>query len=419
MNQNYKTEDTVGNVIITADNQIGKQQYQKEEREQDSLNIWRYICNKSKTIIVAGDFFDRPILNAPEFHNPMDIAFEATKQGTKIFGIPGNHDASQRDWFDWEQCPIQDMDDKKVTWNGCKIHFLGYRQKDELLTKLKEIAEKGKPDVIIGHQMFCELAPLQLGQISAKDIIRLGLNNITFFFGDIHTSCDWQDPVNKIDVIYPGSPNMTAKNEGEHKSHKQGNWTDTSLYAIEWLPTPGWPQQWNRIKLPTRPWFRYKIETQKQGWEQQLNDIEAICVNATEKDEQKRKPLLHINIKTPTIAHLKNTQWPDFILRMRKKVLDIQWQIHETQDKETTTGTGEEEEQAPKTLLPDEAQNTILRLLERACRTLPEKQIIVELAELSLRPDKKDLTARIDQEINPETNGRQASNPTGKQGSLF
>ena len=396
--------------ILTADLQSGKTQYGNVERQRDIEHIFRYLCqlatHEKAGLIIAGDFYDEPQLVAERLHNALDEARQARQQGSWIAAIDGNHDGSRRSWFAFPESPIESMDGKIIEVNGCRIGFLDYRDRPQLEAKLQEwLLLPNRPHVIIGHQMFDNLAPMKgLGQFGADTLAKLGWTDVTFFLGDLHTACDWHDPAQRIEVVYPGSPEMTAQNEGKHKSKRKGDWEDTTQYAIRWTPSPQWPQQWEHIALPARPWRHTNINTFRANWEDGLKAfLEEIRAVPT-KDSHQRKPVVSLVIHCNTQEALKQTYWDTFCKAAHSASLTFLPVVVQHRESMEINGGLEpvhlEQIADQPELNTDDATAQALQLLAEQTADHPDQPLVIELAQTALKPNKAEIKELVRTKLN-------------------
>jgi DNA repair exonuclease SbcCD nuclease subunit len=389
-------------LIVTADLQRGKRQYSNPDRVADYVYIWEWICKLAATkdgLIVAGDGLDSPKPTASDFihltRTPNDLGVKET------YIIDGNHDGSETSWFSHPTLGMTYMEDKRLTINDCQIHFLNYRNRPELLAKLKEIKEKfERTDVIVGHQMSQQLAPTidnpnlpPIGQLGIADMISQGWENLTLILGDVHTSSDWTCETSKIEVIYPGSPEMTEKGEGKHKSHRQKNWEDNNCYVLEWTPKTGFPQDFKRVLTDHRPRITLDIKTSKKDWEIQLQALIERAKEITQKDHLGRKPIVNVWIESENQHQLNGTYWDTFLIEIPKVSCTFDFRIDCENIHDKLAAALNPEISLKQN--PNKGIEELQILVSEATQDSPNQKLIEELARLALDSDKNKLEAYI------------------------
>jgi DNA repair exonuclease SbcCD nuclease subunit len=397
-------------ILLTADNQIGKVQYGNYLREKDNEFIWKWLCQKAdqsyQGLLVAGDFFNSEAIYAKHFVRACQAAADCQ---VPIGIIDGNHDEGETSWFQTPGTGFHYLDNKRAEINGCQIHFLSYRNRLDLLKILKEIKENyPRTDVIVGHQMFQELSPTidipgvgALGQFGVKDLTEMGWKNLTIFLGDIHTSSDWHNTEDNIEIVYPGSPEMTEKAEGRHKSMRdpRQKWEDQQCYAIHWEPAPGFPQTWRRIAVPNRPWIKETIRAEKTDLEPALETLLEKVLKAPSSDPEKRHPIVHLKIVVPNETTQFSVRAQELLKKIKEHSIEFEPEIATQENKPDLLETLHENS---RDFTTNDAMNRLKELVHENAKSYPQQPIIEKLVDLALLPDKTLLDQYVDRLLQGE-----------------
>ena len=246
-----------------GDGHLGKRQYGLAQRDEDTKNALSHcfkdaIAANVDVIILPGDMFDTSKPTADNVEHLADLVAMAKARGIRVIGIDGNHDKAGSSFFkrSWlSVCRVETFEDltpikiKGVNFYGIN-HHLPNAFKDKLCESVDHfVQQKINIDVLVIHQSVAELCNFNGVELTAEWMAeQLSMVNTRYVaMGDIH---DHDIGVyNEITFCYPGSVEMTAKNEKPGK-----RWVKVLINLEEGQVSTA------SQKIPTRKYRLYNIE---------------------------------------------------------------------------------------------------------------------------------------------------------------
>lgn len=249
---------------IAGDLHLDRAQYGMGIRYQDNLKCVEAILQdvlgnpQCQGLILTGDTFNRKAL-LPKFQILLTTIHQRlVRAGKTLLAIDGNHDGSDASWLD-TVAKETNADGKTIPLLGLPAGFLSFRARPSLYERL---ATMQNCRAIFLHGRLLELMTWAIGQhdpdydFSAKEIRELGIRDCTFFLGDIHTYCDFFDPVANNWFIYSGSTEMTEVSEGNVSSTRFGSCYDPVKKFLHFFPQRPHGKNWEVVNLPNRPFLK-------------------------------------------------------------------------------------------------------------------------------------------------------------------
>jgi DNA repair exonuclease SbcCD nuclease subunit len=298
--------------IILADTQLGYIHWQNPEREVDFYIAFQEQCLKAAEdnnclgIIGLGDLRERTTIQAKSLGG-MNRGLKILADSNKcLLALMGNHDKTEPSWIKEMHYPsLKDLTNPRVQIKHgfdpdktLALHFTNRSQ-------LKPALESKKPEekqVVFLHQSLKEMTTnmLQSYDISIEDFSTLGFGktqHCTVFMGDLHNYGDTR--CENLEVVYPGSLEMTDINEGINGLRSQrisSGPHDYRKFVIHYYPNLN---QWSPIELNPRPWLRGKAKTNKEAIA-----LESLLRNKLSQWEN--KGCLHISVPKGLIDSFQN-----------------------------------------------------------------------------------------------------------------
>ena len=205
-------------IVHTADFHLGSVQYNLRAREYDMYKAAEHVFGRAKQlkadlIILSGDTFDaiKPPANAVEFLQAL-----ITQTGIEVIGIDGNHDSADNNWL--RVCGITPLRNGSVIErNGIRIGGLNSVRPSLFYPAINEMAESMKLDIFVMHQAVQELANAPFAEISAIDMLPAMKQMCVRYvaMGDIHDANERL--ISGVEFVYPGSTEMTKRDEKRNK----------------------------------------------------------------------------------------------------------------------------------------------------------------------------------------------------------
>lgn len=255
------------------------------QREEDIYRTFQNICQEAAKdpaclgILGGGDLRDKPTIqtrNLDGFNAGIAILHNAQKM---LLTIIGNHDMTNPTWVKAMHHPSLGSltDHKTLIKQGLDPEtFLAsdYKNKADLREWLENIPLETRQNAktVVLHLALAELCVInQKAEISLPELKELGFGSkgkVTFLLGDIHNFGDIT--LDNIEAVYPGSIEMTDRNEGVNgfKSTRYPTMKpEFEKFVLHWYPQgineDGEPE-WERIPVPSRPWYYVKIAKTKE-----------------------------------------------------------------------------------------------------------------------------------------------------------
>ena len=267
---------------VAGDLHLDKIQYGLSVRYEDNLRCLNVILEDveksagARGLILTGDTFNKKAL-LPKYQIVLStLRQRVARAGKQLLAIDGNHDRSDSSWLDTVD-PEINADGKVLNLEGCPAAFFSFRSRAELYARLKDLS---KVDAIFLHGKLLELMPWAACQkdpdydLSAKELRELRLADCTFFLGDLHTYCDYVDPVAGNWFVYSGSTEMTCISEGNIQSIRFGNRYDPAKKYLRFYPGRKAGENWETVDLPNRPFLRriVSLEENPEGAISAINE---------------------------------------------------------------------------------------------------------------------------------------------------
>jgi len=264
--------------IILADTQLGYIHWQNPQREKDFYLSFQEQCLKAAEdpnclgILGLGDLRERTTIQAKSLGG-LNRGLKFLADSDKVLlAIMGNHDKTEPSWIKEMHYPsLKDLTNPKVQeefgFDPKKTLALNFTPRSHLLETLKSKNPEEK-NLVFLHQSLQEMTTniLQSFDIGMKDLVLLGFGkneSCTIFMGDLHNYGDICS--DNIEVVYPGSLEMTDINEGVNglKSQRVSSCPhDYRKFVIHYYPCQ---QTWEPVEIQPRPWFRGKAKTKKEA----------------------------------------------------------------------------------------------------------------------------------------------------------
>lgn len=258
------------NIAHTADFHYGARQYGMPDREHDFYEAGHRvfdnaIASRVNVIILAGDIFDIPKPSAATVKVLKDDVDRARAAGIMVLGIDGNHDVAGGDWL--RVCGAHVLSTEPIALDGIFFAGIPSCRPTVFRATLADMAAAGvKCDVLVIHQAIAEMADFGT-ELSVMDILpplqAMGVRYCAM--GDIHNYREMV--VGGVRFCYPGSPELTARDERPDKSMELIDISATTLKTF-------------MMPLTTRPFLELQIRQQA--------DIDTVLAKA----QQQPKPLL-------------------------------------------------------------------------------------------------------------------------------
>jgi exonuclease SbcD len=260
-------------IAHTADTHLDYKQYGMKERGQDLVaavaNVFEWAGkNDADAVTLGGDQFHTVRPSADSVAVLAMLVRNANSKGIKVFGIDGNHDASNSSWLkvcgilpleNWvdEQTPEVSVIEAKDGSESLKVFGINSCSPQIFTAKLATLAKHHKDnnlklDALYIHMPLSDIWGMDIDRgVTAMDIAKvvadIGVKLV--MMGDIH---DFREvSINGVRFIYPGSPEVTASDEDENKVFSivdvNGGEISTSMEASI-----------------IRPIFRADVETDKE-----------------------------------------------------------------------------------------------------------------------------------------------------------
>jgi hypothetical protein len=254
--------------VVAGDLHLERVQYGLSARFKDNQNcidaILHDVCNtrECRGLILTGDTFHKRSL-LPKYQILFQNIYQRIKQCKKtLLAIDGNHDSSDASWLDTID-PQINADGNVVPLEGRTAIFLSFRPRAQLYQSLQQM--QAQPDALFLHARLLELLTWAAHQpdpdydCSAKELREFGLKKCTVFMGDIHTYCDYHDPVADNRFVYSGSTEMTEISEGNVISDRFGSRYDPVKKYLRYYPGRPHGKNWECVDLPNRPFLKRVI----------------------------------------------------------------------------------------------------------------------------------------------------------------
>lgn len=258
--------------MVAGDLHLERAQYGLSARFNDNQNcieaIIEDVCNtpECRGLILTGDTFHKRSL-LPRYQILFRNIYERIKTCEKVLlAIDGNHDSSDASWLDTID-PAINADGKVVTLEGKTAAFLSFQPRAELYRSLQQM--RVQPDALFLHGRLLELLTWAVHQadpdydFSAKELREFGLTKCTVFMGEIHTYCDYHDPVSDNWYVYSGSTEMTEISEGNVISDRFGSRYDPVKKYLRFYPGRPHGRNWEPVALPNRPFLKRVMSSEE------------------------------------------------------------------------------------------------------------------------------------------------------------
>ena len=390
MNQNQTSKYW----IFVADVHAGDTPGGLPVREEDIYNSFQELCTQAANdpncygILGGGDLRDKPVIqtkNLDGFNRGIEILHDA---GKVIITIIGNHDMTSPTWVEAMHhpglkslcCP------KTLAEHGIDPETTlasDFKNRNDLRTWLESIPLETRKNAktVILHLALADLCAInQKAEISLEELKELGFGangKVTLLIGDVHNYGDIQ--LGNIEAVYPGSIEMTDRNEGVNGFKSARYPTERPEFAkfvIHWYPngkSGSSEPEWERIPLPNyRPWYYVKISKTKE--KNTTIELE-LALKAVKKWDAAKPGILNLILPEKELENAKAMFQP---LKDQGKILYLNFEIYEKEihgleDEEEPPkgGTGSWDE--TKSILPEMAGKT--KMSPRALALL--NQIIV------------------------------------------
>lgn len=234
-------------LLHTADWHLGMRQYGSVVREHDMYATAdavadAAIAHKVDAVIIAGDLFDAVRPPARATRRFREIVDRLRGHGIGVYGIDGNHDYSDGDWF--ATCGAHHLGDaptviKSSTSNAeLRIKGVAYSRPAALRETLNTFAEEGEQfDILVLHQEISEMCGYSKHDLAAAELApilsRCGVKYVAL--GHIHTY--GESEIGGIRWAYPGSLEITDRNEPMAKYVSIVTWDgkklDTTVHQLQ------------------------------------------------------------------------------------------------------------------------------------------------------------------------------------------
>ena len=256
-------------INVSGDLHIERQQYGLPLRFNDNLSCINFIvddtCQQKNCIglILTGDTFNKKTI-LPKYQILFKSVYDRLVSARKEFlAIDGNHDGSDASWLDTVN-PVINVSGKLTPIGGKLAGFYSFQDRPKLYEAIRPVASK--LNFLFLHGRLLELLSWAKAQttpdydFSAAELRELGVKNCTIIMGDIHTYGDYYDPIGNNWFIYPGSTEMSEVSEGNVVSERFGDAYDPQKYFVRLFPQRPLGENWERIKLPNRPFLKRVIQ---------------------------------------------------------------------------------------------------------------------------------------------------------------
>lgn len=385
-------------------------------REEDIYHAFQLQCQLAANdpsclgIIGGGDLRDKPSMqarNVDGFNTGIEILHNA---GKVLLALVGNHDMTTPTWIKAMHHPaLKSLSDPIVM----QAHGLDpkttlasdYKNKEELKTWFESLGETTRTNAktVFLHLALADLcAANQKAETSLEELKALGFGKngpVTFFIGDLHNYGDVS--LDKIEAVYPGSLEMTDRNEGVNgfKSTRYPTMKpEFAKFVLHWVPKgPKGEPEWERIPLKPRPWYYVKISKNK---EKKTGPELEMALKAVSKWTSENPGILNLILPE---KELENAAKPFQTLKTEGKILQINLEayskeIHGSEDEdEIPPPSGNGSWTDTKALLPDMAKSS--KLSPEALSLLSE----LIASDGSTHSPKGDVTNAWDKWKNPPT----------------
>jgi hypothetical protein len=188
----------------------------------------------------------------------------------------GNHDKTEPSWIKEMHYPsLKDLTSPKVQqdhgFDPETTLAVNFTPRSLLIDTLKKHNPE-KRKLVFLHQSLREMTThvLQSYDLSMGDLLNLGFGKdmeCTVFMGDLHNYGDIKE--DNLEVVYPGSLEMTDINEGINglKSQRVTSCPhDYRKFVIHFYPERKQDQEnWVPVEIKPRPWFRGKAKNTKDS----------------------------------------------------------------------------------------------------------------------------------------------------------
>ncbi|MCI0722332.1 MAG: metallophosphoesterase [Acidobacteria bacterium] len=254
--------------VVAGDLHLERSQYGLTVRFKDNQNcietVLQDVCNtpECRGLILTGDTFHKRSL-LPKYQMLLQSIYQRIKRcGKTLLAIDGNHDGSDSSWLDTIDVEIN-ASGKVVTLDGKTAVFLSFQPREQAYQCLRRL--QAAPDIIFLHGRLLELMTWAAHQtdpdydFSANELRELGLKKCTVFMGEIHTYCDYHDPVADNWYVYSGSTEMTEISEGNVISDRFGSRYDAVKKYVRYYPGRPHGKNWECVELPNRPFLKRVI----------------------------------------------------------------------------------------------------------------------------------------------------------------
>lgn len=168
-------------------------------------------------LVLAGDTFDRPILNSEAFLMAQSELRRLDEAELPIWWIIGNHDRATPPWI--HALPGVHMHDAQA--RGEKLHACGFcwygidcQDTPEAEAAFRAIP--GDVDVVVAHQSLAELFPMDFSYRLEAGFVPDTVKQVVL--GHVHDPREYTDPLTEVKFAYTGSGAQLSALEPPQKS---------------------------------------------------------------------------------------------------------------------------------------------------------------------------------------------------------